>query len=89
MLLLPAETISHRLTGKSPVRSSVSAKTEIADLRDEEISDLPNDKLIAAIRAAQLPYLNRRFEHRLEFCNREVLERLVHLARHCCRNQGH
>lgn len=89
MLLISAETIAERLKSKSPQPRAISAKSEIADLRDEEITDLPDNQLIAAIRAARLPYLNQRFEHRLEYCNREILVRLVHLARHCCRNEGH
>ncbi|QDT50082.1 hypothetical protein Pan258_41380 [Symmachiella dynata] len=89
MLLLPAEKIAKRLQTPQPNRNTSSTKGEIAEYRDEEISDLPDNELIAAIRAAQLPYLSQRFEDRLEYCDRDVLERLVHLARHCCRNQGH
>lgn len=91
MLLVAAETIAERFKSKMPHSRTLaaSAKAEIAELRDEQIADLPNNQLILAIRAAQLPYLNQRFEHRLEFCSRDILVRLVHLARHCCRNQGH
>jgi len=87
MLLFPAEKIAKRLLTPQPNRSPSSTKGEIAEFGDEEIIDLPDNKLIAAIRAAQLPYLSPRFEDRLEYCDRDILVRLVHLARHCCRNQ--
>jgi len=45
--------------------------------------------LIRVVQAAELPWLSPRTRERLLYLDRMTLERLAHLARRCCRNQGH
>lgn len=64
-------------------------KGDVADLRDDEIAELCDEDLIEAIFAAHLPCLNEQYQNRLKFYDHQMLQRLVYLARQCCRNQGY
>ena len=64
-------------------------KSDVAELRDDEIAELCDADMIAAICAAHLPCLNEQSENRLKFYDHRMLQRLVYLARQCCRNQGY
>lgn len=64
-------------------------KSVVAALTASEIEHLSDAELVAAIRGSGLPVLRRETEGRLEFYGRQTLERLVWLARRCCRNQGY
>jgi len=65
-----------------------AVKADVASLWHEEIAELDDEELVQMIRAAKLPLIDEEFEKRLQFCSRETLERIAHLACHCCRNQG-
>jgi hypothetical protein len=64
-------------------------KSAVAALTASEIEHLSDAELVEAIRGSGLPVLRRETEGRLEFYGRQTLERLVWLARRCCRNQGY
>jgi hypothetical protein len=64
-------------------------KAAVAALGPVDIARLTHRELIAAVVAAELPHLQADPEERLRFLDRWTLERLVYLARHCCRNQGY
>ena len=89
MFLITA--IPTRKTSPTPevVERHFTSKPEVAELRNKEVAELSCTELIEAIRAAKLPCLLSNFEHRLEFCDREMLKKLTYLARRCCRNQGY
>ena len=59
----------------------------IADLSAIEISQMIGDELARVIRAARLLQLTCGNEEHLEYYDRRTLERLVYLARQCCRNR--
>jgi hypothetical protein len=63
-------------------------KAAVAALGPVDIARLTRRELVAAIVAAELPLLQADPAERLRFLDRWTLERLVYLARHCCRNQG-
>jgi len=64
-------------------------KAFVAELSNQDISGMTREEMIAVIRAAQLPFLESDSSRRLEFLSDEALQRLVHLSRRCCRNQGY
>lgn len=64
-------------------------KAAVAALGPVDIARLTRRELVAAIVAAELPLLQADPAERLRFLDRWTLERLVYLARHCCRNQGY
>ena len=64
-------------------------KSAVAALMASDIEHLSDAELVEAIRGSGLPVLRRETEGRLEFYGRPTLERLVWLARRCCRNQGY
>lgn len=64
-------------------------KGEIAQLTYRTIKGMQEGELAAAVRAAELPLLAGLNARRFIRTDRETLERLVYLARRCCRNQGY
>lgn len=89
MFLITVIRTKKRIRQRTKTVRHVTNKPDVAELDSEEIAGMDCADLIEAIRAAHLPFLQSEFEHRLEFCDREMLERLVYLARRCCRNQGY
>ena len=61
----------------------------VAGLAPTQISRMTCDELVRVVLAAQLPLLQPEIKARLECYDRQKLERLVYLARRCCRNQGY
>lgn len=59
----------------------------IADLSAMKISHMTDDELVRVIRAARMLQLTGASDEHLEYYDRITLERLVHLARRCCRNR--
>jgi hypothetical protein len=59
----------------------------IADLSPQEISRMIRDELVRVIRGARLRQLNTASDKHLEYYDRSTLERLVYLARRCCRHR--
>lgn len=92
--ILGADTLVAGLApGKDPRRSESFVigpfdEASVADLSLTQIAQMTRDELIAAVRAARLPHLDDEGARRLEFVDRTVLERLLHLGRRCCRNRG-
>lgn len=78
-----AEIQSREFASFEPDKASVAALSPV------EIARLTRSELITAICAAELPVLSSRNAERLQYLDRWTLERLVHLARYCCRNQGY
>lgn len=75
---------------ESPEFAAFAAdKASVAALTPVEIARLTRSELIAAIEASELPVIGVDRQERLRFLDRWTLERLVYLARHCCRNQGY
>ena len=61
-------------------------KAIVAELTPYQISELTSDEMVQVIRTASIPSA---CEINLRHQGRETLERLVYLARRCCRNQGY
>ena len=83
-------SIEKQKTARIPLKQPEDAldKSDVAELSLLKISRMTCDELIRVIRAAQLPLLRPDADEQLEFQDRPTLERLVYLARRCCRNQG-
>jgi hypothetical protein len=64
-------------------------KPAVASLGLGTISRMSCEELVRVIQGADLPLINRRNRQRLIHLDRTALERLAHLARRCCRNQGY
>ncbi len=64
-------------------------KSTVADIPSGLVSQMSREELIRVVQAAELPLLRARTRERLPYFDRTTLERLVHLARRCCRNQGY
>jgi hypothetical protein len=64
-------------------------RAEIAELSPRDLRMMSDPELIAVIRGADLPRINRMPPGKLEFADRVVLERLAYLARRCCRQRGY
>jgi hypothetical protein len=64
-------------------------KPAVAGLAVGMISEMGREELIRVIHGADLPLINSRNRHRLQYLDRSSLERLAQLARRCCRNQGY
>ncbi len=75
--------------GQGEVRERPLDKSTVAEIPSGLISRMSREELIRVIQAAELPLLNARTRERLPYLDRMVLERLAHLARRCCRNQGY
>jgi hypothetical protein len=92
--ILGADTLAEALpsgreSGSSePLVIGPFDETSVADLSLSQIACMSRSELIAAVRAARLPHLDDESARRLEFVDRTVLERLLHLGRRCCRNRG-
>jgi len=72
----------------SPNAAEALDDTTIANLSAITISQVTRDELVRVIRAARLPLVCGATDGQLEFHDRSTLERLVYLARHCCRNRA-
>jgi hypothetical protein len=64
-------------------------KSLVAELSPTQISRMACSELVRAIQAAKMSLLCKDVSEHLELYDRETLERLVYLARRCCRNQGY
>lgn len=64
------------------------SKRAVAQLSCEEVARLATPDLLEVLEAADLPLLHSYDPERLAHYDRPTLERLVYMARHCCRNQG-
>lgn len=64
-------------------------KSAIASLSPVEITHLSCEELAEIIEEAGYLLPQPIDPARLRACNREILERLAHLARQCCRNRGY
>lgn len=62
-------------------------QSDVAELSPVQISRMTCVELVRIIRVAQLPLVRPEIDEQLEFYDRPTLERLVYLARRCCRNQ--
>ena len=85
----PSDT---RTSNESPASTEcVEAldKPMVAELSPLQISRMTCEELARAIRASGLPIIQTELSEHLEFYDRATLERLVYLARRCCRNQGY
>ena len=61
--------------------------TDIAELSPIQISRMTPEELIRVIEASPLPQLRPEIECHLKYYDRQLLERLVYLARQCCRKK--
>ena len=57
----------------------------VAELSRKQIQQLIEHELIEVIRASPLVMLRPQLQGHVDFCDRRTLERLVYLARRCCR----
>lgn len=65
-------------------------KFSVAELNVHRIDHMTCEELILVIHAAEFSALFRSdLDRHIEFLDRETLQRLAHLARQCCRNQGY
>jgi hypothetical protein len=64
-------------------------KPAVASLAIGTISEMSREELIRVIHGADLPLINNRNRHRLQYLDQASLQRLAQLARRCCRNQGY
>jgi hypothetical protein len=64
-------------------------KSVVAGIPYAAIAAMTREELVRVIEAADLPVLGPRASDRLPYLKRTILERLAHLARRCCRNQGY
>jgi len=64
-------------------------KSLIAEISPTQVSQMTCNEMVQVIRAAKMPLLRKDVSEHLESYDRETLERLVYLARRCCRNQGY
>jgi len=64
-------------------------KSFVAELSAEQIRRMTRAELVNVIRAVHPAFLSRGMLRRIENRDREELERLAHLCRRCCRQQGY
>jgi hypothetical protein len=64
-------------------------KAAIAEIPTGLFSQMSREELIRVIRASELPLVDARTLERFQYLDRATLQRLAHLARRCCRNQGY
>lgn len=64
-------------------------KHAVAELSIDAISQMDAVELVRAIRASDLALIGEDQAGSLQQLDRPTLERLTHLARRCCRNQGY
>jgi hypothetical protein len=86
---VPANPESAKPRGPVPMTSQTSVFSEdtIAELTPGDISQrLTLSELIEVIRSVEYPFAGK---DRLEFFDRDTLERVVHLVRRWCRNRLH
>jgi hypothetical protein len=62
---------------------------DVALLGNRVISLMTRDDLLDVILASRLPLLNDDLLIHLQYADRCTLQRLAHLGRRCCRNQGY
>ena len=60
----------------------------VAALSDREIAEMDDEELIGTIQSSRLPFVDSVLFARLAQMDRPTLEKLVYLARRCCRNLG-
>ena len=72
---------------KSPDTLQELDDARIAELSAIEISQMIHDELVRVIRAARLLRFACANDEHMEYYDRSTLERLVYLARRCCRNR--
>jgi len=70
------------------VTDSFPDKATIASLTQSDISQMTCEELVRVIRGARMTLLRSDIDEQLDGYDRTTLERLAHLARRCCRNQG-
>jgi len=63
-------------------------KFVVAAIPYAAITEMTREELIRVIEAGDLPVLGPRVSDHLPYLERKILERLAHLARRGCRNQG-
>lgn len=61
----------------------------VAEIPSSQIPRMTRDELIRMVRAVHVVLPQPHVADKLELCDRRTLERLAHLARRCCRNQGY
>ena len=64
-------------------------KPMIAALSPHQISEMTRDELVRLVEKTGLPITAMQCSVQLTCADRQTLERLVYLARRCCRNQGY
>lgn len=64
-------------------------KPTVAAFSTTQIRDMSRQDMIRAIRACRLPGVGERLGQHLKYYDRSTLQRLLYLARRCCRNQGY
>jgi hypothetical protein len=64
-------------------------KHAVAELTIDAISQMDFHELVRAIIASDLALIGEGQASNLQHLDRTTLERLTHLARRCCRNQGY
>jgi hypothetical protein len=84
----PGVTRSRALS-QSPEVEDALDKRQIAELSSMQITRMTRDELIRIVRTARMELLHRDIADHIELYDRATLERLVHLARRCCRNRGY
>lgn len=65
------------------------SKATIAHLSPDQISQMTCEQLVQLVRDSQLSFLRGGRDQCLDGYDRETLQRLVYVARRCCRNQGY
>ena len=87
---IPANGPESKTAGSAPMtttRGSVYSEDAIAELTPGDITQrLSISDLIEVIRSVEYPFVGK---DRLEFFDRDTLERVVHLVRRWCRNRLH
>ena len=66
--------------------STSQDESRIAYLSSGQILEMPNEALIEIIRTVEYPFAGK---ERLQFFDRDTLERVVHLVRRWCQNRLH
>ena len=64
-------------------------RAAVAALSDRDVLEMGDDELIWTIQATRLPFADSALCTRLKQLDRPTLEKLLYLARRCCRNLGY
>ncbi len=83
------EMTFHRTAGEGGLVETFWDKRDIAELSSTQIARMTRDELLRIVRDARMELLHRDIADHIELYDRETLQRLAHLARRCCRNQGY